>query len=183
MSLHQHGYPWLFFVTLLYRPLLPAGLQAKFRIGTELLYVRSIGSSCLCSSMWRGPPEYIIYVIILTSPVVFRISGSSNFDSFLMGGKRLYSCWFVGCCLHDLFNNARSILVWLPSSFFSTSLVCTHVVHSYSSIDTTAVWKKLRFILSVRCDFHMTDSLSIAAHTFASHVLMSFSVDETLLPT
>ena len=28
----------------------------------------------------------------------------------------------------------------------------------------------------------MTDSLSIAVHAFANHVLMSFSVDETLLP-
>ena len=28
----------------------------------------------------------------------------------------------------------------------------------------------------------MTDSLSIAVHAFASRVLMSFSVDETLLP-
>ena len=27
MSCHQHGYPWLFLATLLYRPLLPAGLQ------------------------------------------------------------------------------------------------------------------------------------------------------------
>ena len=27
----------------------------------------------------------------------------------------------------------------------------------------------------------MTDALSQAAHAFASHVLMSFSVDETLL--
>ena len=39
------------------------------------------------------------------------------------------------------------------------------MVHPYSSIDTTAAWKKLRFILSVGSDFHMTDSLSIAVHT------------------
>ena len=31
--------------------------------------------------------------------------------------------------------------------------------HPYSSIDTTTTWKKLRFILLVRPDFHMTDSL------------------------
>ena len=36
-----------------------------------------------------------------------------------------------------------------------------------SSIDPTAAWKKLRFIISVRSDFHMTDSLSIAIHSFA----------------
>ena len=29
---------------------------------------------------------------------------------FVMGGRRPYSCCFVGCCLHDFFNIARSIL-------------------------------------------------------------------------
>ena len=51
-----------------------------------------------------------------------------------------------------------------------------------SSIDTTAAWKKLRFILSVRSDFHMIKSQSTAVHAFISRVSMSFSVDETLLP-
>ena len=55
-------------------------------------------------------------------------------------------------------------------------------MHPYSSIDTTAAWKKLRFISSVRSDFHMIESLSIAIHAFISRVSMSFSVDETLLP-
>ena len=55
-------------------------------------------------------------------------------------------------------------------------------MHPYSSINTTAAWKKLRFILSVRSDFHMIESLSIAVHVFVSRVSMSFSVDETLLP-
>ena len=54
-------------------------------------------------------------------------------------------------------------------------------MHPYSSIDTTSAWKKLRFILSVRSDFHMIDRLSIAVHAFVSRVSMSFSVDETLL--
>ena len=40
-------------------------------------------------------------------------------------------------------------------------------MHPYSSIDTTAAWKKLRFILSVRSDFHKTDSLSIVVQAFA----------------
>ena len=60
--------------------------------------------------------------------------------------------------------------------------VSVQVVHPYSSIDTTAAWKKLRIILSVRSDFHMIDSLSIAVHAFVSRVSISFSVDETLLP-
>ena len=61
-------------------------------------------------------------------------------------------------------------------------LVSVRVVHLYSSIDTNAAWKKLRFILSVRSDFHITDSSSIVVNAFANRVLMSFLVDETLLP-
>ena len=101
---------------------------------------------------------------------------------FVMGGRWPYSWCFVGCCLQDLFNIARNNLELLPSSFFSSRFVSVHVVHPYSSIDTTAAWKKLLFILSVRSDFHMTDSLLIAVHTFVIRVSMSFSVDETLLP-
>ena len=55
------------------------------RIGTELLYVCSSWSSCLCSSMWRHPQEYITYDLVPTSPAVSRISGSSNFDRFRDG--------------------------------------------------------------------------------------------------
>ena len=40
-----------------------------------------------------------------------------------------------------------------------------------------AAWKKLRFILSVRFDIHITDSLLIAVHAFTRHVLMSVLVD------
>ena len=64
----------------------------------------------------------------------------------------------------------------LLSSFFSIHLVRVHVVHPCSNMDMTAAWKKMRFILSSRSDFHMTDNLSIADHAFASCVLMSFSV-------
>ena len=99
-----------------------------------------------------------------------------------MSGKWPYSCCFMECCLQDLFSIARSILVYLPSSFFSIHLVSIYVVLPYSSIDTTAAWKKLRFVLSVRSDCYMTDSLSIAIHVYASHVLMFVSVDEILLP-
>ena len=61
--------------------------------------------------------------------------------------------------------------------------VSGHVMNTpYSSIDATAAWKKLRFILSVRSDFHIIDSLLIAVHAFVNLVSMSFSVDATLLP-
>ena len=53
-------------------------------------------------------------------------------------------------------------------------------MHPYSSIDATAAWKKLHFILSVRSDFHIIDSLLIAVHAFVNLVSMSFSVDAML---
>ena len=59
--------------------------RATSRIGTELLYVGSSWSSCLCSAMWRGPQEYIPYELVPTSPAVSRMSGSSNLDSFRDG--------------------------------------------------------------------------------------------------
>ena len=98
-----------------------------------------------------------------------------------MGGRWPYSYCFVGGCFQDLFNIAHSILVSFPSSFFSMCLVSAHAVHPYSNMDTTTAWKKMRFILSDRSNFHMTDSLSIAVHAFVSRVLMSFSLDDTLL--
>ena len=42
---------------------------------------------------------------------------------FVMGGRWPYSCFFVGCCLQDLFTIARSILVKLPSSFYLAVLL------------------------------------------------------------
>ena len=99
---------------------------------------------------------------------------------FVMGGSWPYSWYLVGCCSQYLFNIARNILVYLPSVFFSSRFVSVQVVHPYSSINTTAAWKKLRFILSVRFDFQMIDSLSIAVPAFVSRVSMSFSIDETL---
>ena len=44
-------------------------------------------------------------------------------------------------------------------------------MHPYSIIDTTAAWKKLRFILSGRSDFYMSDRLLLAVHAFGSRVL------------
>ena len=55
-------------------------------------------------------------------------------------------------------------------------------MHPYSSMDATAAWKKLRFILSVRSDFRIIDSLLIAVHAFVNLVSMSFLVDAMLLP-
>ena len=98
-----------------------------------------------------------------------------------MEDRWLYSCCFVGCCFQDLFSVAPSILVEFLLSFFYICFVSIHVVHPYSRIDTTAAWKKMCFILLDKSDFHMIDNQSIAVHTFTSCILISFSVDETLL--
>ena len=151
-------------------------------IGTELLYIGSCWSSCLCSVMWRGAQEYISYELACLLQQCSACLVRLTWIVYVMDGRWPYSCCFVGCYLHDLFNTARSILVLLPSSFFSIRLVSIHVVHPYCSIDTTTALKKQRFILSLRSDFNMTDSLSIGVHAFVSRVLMSFSIDDTLLP-
>ena len=138
--------------------------KATSCISTELLYIGSSWSSGLCLSMWKGPQEY---EFVLTSPAVSHMS----WIVFMIVGRWANSKYFVGCCLQ-----ACSILLtaFLCNSFFSIHLVSVHEVHPYSSIDTTAAWKKLCFIVSVRSDFHITNSLSIAVHAFASYVLMSW---------
>ena len=99
-----------------------------------------------------------------------------------MGGRWPYSCCLAGCYIQDLFYTARSILMKLLFSFFSIRLVSVHMVHPYGSIDTTAAWKKSRFILSDRSDFHIIDSLSMAVHAFVWHILTLVSLHETMLP-
>ena len=100
------------------------------------------------------------------------MSGSSNLDGFrdgwVVGGHTAAVLWGVA---------SRTCSVQLVAflcnccSAFS-SLVSVHVVHPYSSIDMTVAMKKLHFILLVRSDFHMADSLSIAVHAFVSCVLI-----------
>ena len=70
-----------------------------------------------------------------------------------MGGKWPYSSLFMGCCFQCLFKIVQHILLWFPSSFFSIRLVSVHFVHPFSRIDTTAGWKKSRFISWDRLDF------------------------------
>ena len=145
-------------------------LRATSRIGTKLLYVCSSWSTCFCSYMWRNTSPISSSLLLQQCPAcLFGLI----LIVFVMGGRWPYSCCVVEYCLQDLFNIAHCILVYLPTIFFSIRFVSVHVMHPYSSIDTTAAWKKLRFILSVRSDFHMTDSQSITAHAFASRVSMS----------
>ena len=88
-----------------------------------------------------------------------------------MGGKYLYSSYFVGYCLRDLFKIAHSILVLFQSSFFSIYFISIQVVHPCSSSDTATTWKKSSFISSERSDFHMIDILLLVIHAFDRHML------------
>ena len=99
-----------------------------------------------------------------------------------MGSRWPYSCCFVGCCSQNLFIIDCSILVPLLFSFspdaLSASMGCIHEVLWIRLL----LGKKLRFISSDRPNLYVTDSPSRALLAFASHALMSFSVDKTLLP-
>ena len=102
-------------------------------VHTELLYVGSCWSIKPGTSMGGSISE-----LRVASPVVSHLSCLSYLDSF-RDGIQPYSCYFVGCCFQDLFNIACSIFVQFLSSCFSIHFVSIHVVHQYSSINTTAV--------------------------------------------
>ena len=138
------------------------------------MHVRAV-SSCICLAICVGVHRSTSLMssslLLQQGPVcLVRLT----LIVFVMGGRWPYSWCLVWCCRQDLFNIALSILVKLPSSFFSSRLVSVQVVHPYISIDTIAAWKKVRFILSVRSDFYMIDSLSIVVHAFVSPVSMPF---------
>ena len=61
-------------------------LRQVFRVTscvlTQLLYVSSSWSSCFCTAICGGLQEYITYELVLASPAVSRVSGSSNLYSF-----------------------------------------------------------------------------------------------------
>ena len=112
MSHHQHGYPWPSLATPPNRPLLPVGLQdyilywhraavCRFDLVVLLLLVHVTGvhrSTSLMSSslLLQQCPSCLVRLILIV---------------FVMGGRRPYSCYFVGCCLQDLFNIVCSILL------------------------------------------------------------------------
>ena len=73
-------------------------IQATSCIGTELLKIGFSWSSYFCSSMWRGPQEYIANELVLTSLALSRMSGSSNLYSFRDGwlvALQLLFCWVL----------------------------------------------------------------------------------------
>ena len=110
MSCCQRRSPWPSLITRLYRSSLPIGLQGYILYQSALLYIGSTWMSCLCSSMWKestgvcrlGLRSYFQQCIACLIRLTWIV--------FVMGDKWPYSCSFVGCCLEDLFNIARTIL-------------------------------------------------------------------------
>ena len=85
--------------------------KATSYIGTELLYIGSSRSSCLCSSMWRGLQELSLMSSSLLLQQCPACLVCLTWIVFMMGGRWPYICCFVGCYLLDLFSIARSIFV------------------------------------------------------------------------
>ena len=90
---------------------------------------------------------------------------------FVIGGRWPYSWCLVGCCRQDLFKIARSILVSLPSSFFSSHFVRVHVVHPYSSIDVMYSYGPPHMAEQKQDDQH--------EHTFSNYVRIRDVVQKT----
>ena len=85
--------------------------RAKSRIFTELLYIGSSWSSCFCSAMWGVHWKTSLMISSLLLQQCPACLVCLTLIVFLMGGRWPYSCCFEACCLQDLFNIARGILV------------------------------------------------------------------------
>ena len=89
--------------------------KATFPIYTELLYIVSSRSSCLCLSMWRRLQVYVTYEFVLTSSflvrltwIVFMMGGNWQYSWFLWGAaSRTYSVLLVAflCSCHKVFSS------------------------------------------------------------------------------
>ena len=102
-------------------------LIATSCIGTDLLFISSSWSSCLCSSIWMGPQEYITFVSVLTSPALSCMSGSSNLDSFCDGwlvAVQLLLCGVLKCLLNYYHLFAHSFIAPSNCSILLATFLC-----------------------------------------------------------
>ena len=84
--------------------------RATSCIGLELLYLGS------CEVVHRSTSLMSSSLLLQLCPkCLVRLT----WIVLVMGGKWPYGCCFVGCCLQDLYNITRSIIVLLPSSLIS----------------------------------------------------------------
>ena len=152
MAYRQHRFPWPSRAIRPYRPLLSVGLPCYI-----LYQYRAVVDGCLtltrlCEGVHRSTsltrsPLFLQQYPACFAPLIWTV--------FEISGRCPYSCCSVECCLQDLFNTAHRIRVQLPLSFLSIRLISIHVVHPYSSIDSTAALKKKSTL------FHLIDLTSM----------------------
>ena len=139
---HAHTYivsfPWISCHSSFSPPSLPVGLL-DYILYPHRAVVSSYWSAKTDTSIWRGLQENVSYEFVLSSTAVSCISYSSFLDVLITGGRWPYSYYFVGYSFQDLFNIARSILVQLPSRFFSIRFVSVHAEHPYNKTDTATI--------------------------------------------
>ena len=144
MSCWEHGYPWPSLATFPYpgrssgqHPVSPHSCWMYVPAGRPAFARPCVGvhksTSLMSSSL---PLQQCPACLVRLTWIVFVIGGR----------------WPYSCCRQDLFKIARSILVLLPSSFFSSRFVRVHVVHPI--LVTTSLcankWLILNKIISVR---------------------------------
>ena len=129
MSRNLHGYPWR---SLAKRPYHSLPLGGPLR-SIQYQHRASLRTSLLGSPHWRAhviafTEERHLWVHLDSPAVLKRVLFTSHglFVWYGIGGRTGTFSW--GCCFHDLFKTARSILVQLPSSLFSRRFVRVQVV-------------------------------------------------------
>ena len=169
--------PWLFLVTLLYRPLLLAGLHP-------------VSAQSCCMSVLAGCPAFarpcegVHWNISLMSSSLHLQQCSAclaplTLIVFVMAGKLPYSCYLVGCCLQDLFNISSTdltdtisapvfnnhIIMWLIVSSLSP-----HSLHLLSCCVLSILVLIWLVLMALSCTAIRRDSVSLLRFPFLSQV-------------
>ena len=119
------------------------------------LYIGSSWLSCFCSS-YEGVDRSMS---LMNSSLLLQHCPSC------LVRLGYFSWWVVSACSAAAFWDAASKTRLILLAYFCVVvfqkflilLVSVNVVQPHSSIDSTAAWKQLGFILSVRSHFYMTD--------------------------
>ena len=136
-----------------------------------------LGVQHTCASVWRGPLENDAYEFVLALLAVSCLSCPLIGIVLVMCGRGPYCGSFGGCSFQVFFFKYSSLHPCaLPLSVFCIRLISAQVVHPFNSYGYACCLEKMRSILSDKSDFHITEILSIAIHTFTSSSVISFSI-------
>ena len=137
MLCRQHGYPWPSLATLPYCSLLLVGPQGYIPYPHTATVCRFELVVLILLSHMRGPWRTSLMSSSLLLQQCPACLVCLTLIVFVMGGRWPYRWGFVGCYLQDLL---KAFLCSCRQAFSPS--VSVHVVHSHSSIDTTAAWKR-----------------------------------------